>query len=69
MGYVFVTCDYSEVELVLEREVIKANLGEGATGRVDLTLHASGKVFPRRGDQRIYISCRREKQRKERLIV
>jgi hypothetical protein len=42
-----VTRDCSEVELVLEREVIETNLSEGATGRVDLTLHATGKVFPK----------------------
>ena len=58
MRYVFVIRDYSEIELVLERELIEANLREG-TGREDLTLHATGKD----------ISCRREKQRKEKLIV
>ena len=54
VGYVFVIRDHSEIGLVLEREVIKANLSEGATDRGDMTLHATVKVF------RIYISCRRE---------
>ena len=45
--YVFVIRHYSEIELGLERELIEANLSEGATGREDLTLHATGKVFPR----------------------
>jgi len=47
VGYVFVIRDYSEIELVLEREVIEANLSEGAISREDLALDATGKVFPR----------------------
>ena len=47
VGYVFVTRDYSEIELVLEREVIEAHLSKGATGTIGLDLYATGKVIPR----------------------
>jgi hypothetical protein len=47
VGYVFDIRDFSEIKLVLEREVIEANLSEGATNRELFTLHAKGKVFPR----------------------